>query len=396
MKKSVALWLIIMGTLFSCNLSEKQVSENEYFIQGELTHVADGAVIELYEEDAGIFKCVSRDTLVNGIFSFRDTVTELRKVELAGDRGFPGSRLDIWIAPGKYIQVSGEDKLITTWNVTSDIPEQEEENRYKACALKERKELMKLEVVEYDLLRAIFLDHPGDENFVKITWPAIDSVRKLQAPLEKVIREKELEYMQNAPLSKVWINNLLFYTSMLRNKDIFPYQKELEAIYARMPECEKQTVIGKEIASYLFPAPKVEIGDEMADGDLYDKEGNLRRLSEFKGRYILLDFWSSGCVPCLHSFPEMEEITANYAGKMAVVSISEDPEARWKKFIDEKKLEGNQWNELRTGRTGLASRYQVTAIPHYVLIDPAGKVVDMWAGYGKGSLIKKMKKHLDK
>lgn len=202
--------------------------------------------------------------------------------------------------------------------------------------------------------------------------------------------------MQNAPLSKVWINNLLFYTSMLRNKDIFPYQKELEAIYARMPECEKQTVIGKEIASYLFPAPKVEIGDEMADGDLYDKEGNLRRLSEFKGRYILLDFWSSGCVPCLHSFPEMEEITANYAGKMAVVSISEDPEARWKKFIDEKKLEGNQWNELRTGRTGLASRYQVTAIPHYVLIDPAGKVVDMWAGYGKGSLIKKMKKHLDK
>lgn len=122
-------------------------------------------MIELYEEDAGIFKCVSRDTRVNGIFSFRDTVTELRKVELAGDRGFPGSRLDIWIAPGKYIQVSGEDKLITTWNVTSDIPEQEEENRYKACALKERKELMKLEVVEYDLLRAIFLDHLACHRF---------------------------------------------------------------------------------------------------------------------------------------------------------------------------------------------------------------------------------------
>ena len=47
----------------------------------------------------------------------------------------------------------------------------------------------------------------------------------------------------------------------------------------------------------------------MADGDLYDLDGNVRHLSEFKGKYILLDFWSQGCGPCLQSLPELEEVT---------------------------------------------------------------------------------------
>ena len=55
---------------------------------------------------------------------------------------------------------------------------------------------------------------------------------------------------------------------------------------------------------------------------------------------------------------------------------------------------GNQWNELRRGRTGLAVSYQVKGIPHYVLIAPSGKIQDMWSGYGSGSLLETVKKNL--
>ncbi len=58
------------------------------------------------------------------------------------------------------------------------------------------------------------------------------------------------------------------------------------------------------------------------------------------------------------------------------------------------RLKGNQWNKLRSGRTGLAATYQVQGIPHYVLISPEGKVLKMWSGYGEGSLQRMIEKYL--
>ena len=57
-------------------------------------------------------------------------------------------------------------------------------------------------------------------------------------------------------------------------------------------------------------------------------------------------------------------------------------------------MSGNQWNERRRGRTGLAVSYQVKGIPHYVLIAPDGKIRDIWSGYGPGSLLEQVEKHL--
>mgnify|MGYP003057865721 CR=1 FL=1 len=74
-----------------------------------------------------------------------------------------------------------------------------------------------------------------------------------------------------------------------------------------MSEADKATEAGQIITGYMNLPETVNVGDEMADGDLYDLDGNVRHLSEFKGKYILLDFWSQGCGPCLQSLPELEE-----------------------------------------------------------------------------------------
>ena len=158
-----------------------------------------------------------------------------------------------------------------------------------------------------------------------------------------------------------------------------------------MSEADKQTDFGKLFTEYMNLPPVVNEGDEMVDGDLYDLEGRVRHLSEFKGKYILLDFWSKGCGPCVASIPELKEIEEQYKEQLEVVSISSDTEASWKEAVAELKLTGNQWNELRQGTTGLAAAYRVRGIPHYVLITPDGKVKKMWFGYGKGSLKAKMK-----
>lgn len=390
------LLAVVLVMMCHCTSDRKAtVPANEYLIQGELANLSDSIVIGLYVDEGNIFNLVARDTLLNGKFSFRDTVSVTKKMLIMSDnKGFPGTWLEVWIAPGEYIEIKGEDKLLKTWEVVSDIPEQAEENRFTACAMAQQKELMQHLAAEYDWQRMMFLDHVGDQEFEKKGWAKIDSIRKLTTPLQQEIWKKELEYMKEAPISKVWIDKLLLYASMMKYETVMPYKEEVKSLYARMPETEKQTDAGQEITAYIYPPSVAGIGDMMVDGELYDVNDSLRHISEFAGRFILLDFWSSGCGPCVESIPEMEKVIDTYKDRMTVISISEDPKARWKEYVKTKGMGGNQWNELRRGRTGLAVSYQVKGIPHYVLIAPSGKIQDMWSGYGSGSLLEKVKKNL--
>ena len=391
-----ALLAIVCMVMCHCTFNRKaSVAANEYLIQGELANLPDSIVIGLYEEDGSILNCVWRDTLMNGQFSFRDTVSTTRKMLIMSDnRGFPGTWLEVWIAPGEYIEIKGQDKLVKTWEVVSDVPEQQEENRFTACAMAQQKELMQYMAAEYDWQRMMFIDHPGDREFESQAWAKIDSIRKLSMPLQQEIWKKEMEYMEEAPVSPVWMDRLLLFASMMKYETIMPYKEEVKKLYARMSEADKQTDDGQEITTYVYPPTTVGIGDMMVDGDLYDANDSLRHISEFKGKFILLDFWSSGCGPCVESIPEMEKVMDLYKDKMTVISISEDPKARWKEYIKTKGMGGNQWNELRKGRTGLALNYRVRGIPHYVLIAPDGKIQDVWSGYGSVSLLGQVEKNL--
>ena len=92
--------------------------------------------------------------------------------------------------------------------------------------------------------------------------------------------------------------------------------------------------------SYAFPAPTVDEGDEMVDGLLYDAEGGKHHLSELKGRYILLDFWSVACGPCRMAEPELKEIAEIYVDKLALVGICTDDKERWTTFLTEHEMPG--------------------------------------------------------
>ena len=54
----------------------------------------------------------------------------------------------------------------------------------------------------------------------------------------------------------------------------------------------------------------------MADTDLYDLQGNIHHLADYKGKYLLVDFWSRGCGPLYEwLLPEMKEISATWKDK---------------------------------------------------------------------------------
>lgn len=132
----------------------------------------------------------------------------------------------------------------------------------------------------------------------------------------------------------------------------------------------------------------------MADTELFDLDGKIHHLTDFNGKYILLDFWSSGCGPCIMALPEMKEIQEQYKKRLTIISLSSDTKSRWKAASAKHEMTWQNLNDLKQ-TAGLYAKYGVRGIPNYVLISPEGKIMKMWSGYGKGSLKLKMRRYLD-
>ena len=402
MKKQLFGGLCAALILMSCGTT---VPDNEYRIEGTLTGVPDSTVISLYQDNGDLLEEVQSDTVVGGRFCFGDTLSTPRSVWLlCVAPGFPSNYLEVCVAPGERVQVTGHDKLINLWEVQSNLTEQAELNGFTDCArdLQRQQTLCSL---ERDSLMQVLMNAQQAGTLDMATFQQInglsDSLQRLFFRLEYQISRKTVAYMRTVPYSGLWMDKLLQQAELVRNastgdlfKDFQALEQPVKELYDTLPDSVKQTVDARRICNLLYPPQSVEVGDEMADGPLYDSEGKEHHLAEFKGKYILLDFWSRGCGPCLQSIPELERISTVYADRLAVISISSDPEEVWKAFLKEKGLKGHQWNELRNDGGGLASAYNVRGIPHYVLIAPDGKVEAMWSGYGKGSLERKMKESL--
>lgn len=408
MKKQLLGGLCGAALLFvSCGPT---VPGNEYRIEGALTGVPDSTVISLYQEEDGLLEKVQSDTVVGGRFVFADTISKPRALSLLCTApGFPSNYLTVWVAPGERVQVTGHDKLINLWEVQSNLTEQAELNGFTDCA----RDLLRQQTLcslQRDSLMQVLMNAQQAGTLDMATFQQInglsDSLQRLFFRLEYQISQKELTYMRTLPCSSSWMDKLEKQARLVRSasanddrfhelfKDFQALEQPVKELYDALPDSVKQTVDARRIYNLLYPPRLVEVGDAMADGPLYDSEGKEHHLAEFKGKYILLDFWSRGCGPCLQSIPELERISTVYADRLAVISISSDPEEVWKAFLKEKGLKGHQWNELRNDGGGLASAYNVRGIPHYVLIAPDGKVAAMWSGYGKGSLERKMKESL--
>lgn len=369
-------------------------AQDEIIIDGKVTNVKDGLIVSLFRRDGRVGSTIATDTIENGKFYFNvKPEKELDKLSLfVHSTDFPSMSREVYATPNAYIQVNGKDNLIYTWEVESNVKEQKESDRYLYAA----KDLW----IEYQRIMAE----------VSGCWGVVDSstttaeeksiaksrIKELHSQTIEMtlkIHEKEIDMLKRMPVTIIWLNKMYEISMNFRYIENFPSTEEVRALYTRMSEEQKQSSLGQLITANLFPLKVVKIGEDMADGDLYDLEGNLHHLSELKGKYLLLDFWSSGCGPCIMAIPEMGELQQKYVDKLTIVSLSSDTEKTWKAASARHKMIWKNWSDKKqTG--GLYAQYGVRGIPHYVLISPEGKMVDTWSGYGKGSLLQKLRPYM--
>ena len=382
--------------LFSvaCAGSGIKLQGNEFLIEGEIAGVDDGIVINLGRMDENTGKRIASDTVRNGRFIFKeDAESNTDKLYiLISDDGFPPMFLNIWAAPGARIKIKGNGKLFPLWEVQSSVPYQKEQNLYKDKCRDVIAEFARVSIERNDAVSKIMAASSREESI-----PYRNIVASLGVKSDSLMVIEYSEYvniMEKTNVSPIWLEKMTNLAWLVRpSKEGSEYYSELrkrtEALYSRMSEEDKNTLYGARITAELFPPAVVGVGDDFADTDFLDTNGNTKHLSDYLGKYLLLDFWSSGCGPCIMALPEMKDIAESYSENLTIISISLDSDARWKESIDTHDM---PWVNIRDPKSygGLAANYGVTGIPNYTIISPEGKILDKWSGYGEGLLKRKM------
>jgi peroxiredoxin len=130
------------------------------------------------------------------------------------------------------------------------------------------------------------------------------------------------------------------------------------------------------------------VGQPVPDFKGTDLEGKSIGIADYKGKVVVLDFWATWCPPCMEMIPQIQELSAEYADKGAVVigMNMDQPNAleRVKKTVETKKLTFRQFMDPQGE---VADQFKVTGIPCTVLVD--GKGVIQWIHTGGGPGVKK-------
>lgn len=106
-------------------------------------------------------------------------------------------------------------------------------------------------------------------------------------------------------------------------------------------------------------------------------DGKTINVSDYKGKYLLIDFWASWCGPCRRENPNVVKVYNKYKEKgFEILGVSLDQNKdRWVKAIEQDQLTWEHISDLKGWASELSKPYGVRSIPHTVLVDPTGRII---------------------
>ncbi len=118
-------------------------------------------------------------------------------------------------------------------------------------------------------------------------------------------------------------------------------------------------------------------GDVAPDFVQKTPDGKDLKLSDLRGKVVLVDFWASWCGPCRRENPHVKKLYEKYNEKgFEVLGVSLDrTKASWEKAIEKDGLEWAHVSDLKGWKNEVAKMYSVSSIPHTILLDQEGRII---------------------
>lgn len=109
--------------------------------------------------------------------------------------------------------------------------------------------------------------------------------------------------------------------------------------------------------------------------------------AEWRGKFYLIDFWGSWCMPCIADFPHLKALKSKFPDRLQVLGIASDRVEAWRPAIERHELD---WQHILigSGDQDFANRLNVTGYPTKILVDPNGVIVYRGTGGGEDSFLK--------
>lgn len=341
-----------------------------FVLQGKVKGMESGKLYLVYTDSLGN---QIRDSAMikNGKFGFRGGISEPTNAWLAKSLGMSMDEngfIACWLEPGVMsVEFSAGDmkNYVLTGSVTND-----EEQLLK----KQQEPVMK----EMEALQQAYRDEKNHEKAA--------AIKEQMEPYYDQMAEIARQFIKQHPDSYVSVQQLYYKTGSMTYEDAL-------AAYNGLSDRVKNSRTGVELQEEIEKLRMGSPGSPAAVFSKTDINGKQFDMAGLKGKYVILDFWASWCVPCRKSNPHLKELYEKYkADGLEVVCVADDDrnEEKWKAAVEKDGigmfkhvLRGLEWTDGRPDRTNdISELYGIHSLPTKILIDREGIIVGRYGGGG--------------
>lgn len=268
-----------------------------------------------------------------------------------------------------------EDKVSISGNAFDFYASYNVEGSSQSSELKKLDNYLRGAFEVQDSLTKVFRSFQGQGH------PRLDSIGKvLDASFQEMNKGKRQFLVDFINDNEGKLVSLSAIEALSPDEDYDLYLRVGEALNKTMPESEYVVGFQKRLDQMKAKAEAgkaTDIGVVAPELAMTTPDGAPIKLSDFRGKYVLIDFWAAWCKPCRVENPHVLKVYNKYKDKnfeIFGVSLDRTKEA-WVKAIADDGLPWKHGSELKFWQSSFVPVYGIEGIPMTVLVDPDGKIV---------------------